>query len=155
MGSKSGSGIIITSRHSVSGLSVNEAIGHAISVMKRPAASPMSSGLWDTRDEPCWHDVNTLLKLADYHCFSNLPDIKAAFSLGFTAHRDLVVFRNYYGHRNLGTKTKAQNLATTYGIKTNQHPTEILLDSPLKTPGITLLDQWVSELEQTITFLCA
>lgn len=154
MGTKSGSGTFITSSHSLSGLSVNDAIGHAI-IAINPKTTPMASGLWDTRDEPTWHDVNTLLKLAATYSFSNLSDIQSAFTFGFTAHRDLAVFRNYYGHRNLGTKTKAQNMAATYGIKTNQHPTEILLDSPLATPGVALLDQWIGELEQTITLLCS
>jgi hypothetical protein len=154
MGTKGGSGGNITSSHSGSYLSVNMAIGLAIKVTN-PNATPTHSGLWNTRDEPTWHDVNTLIKLATTYSFSNLTDIKEAFSFGFTAHRNLIVFRNYYGHRNQGTKTKAQNMAINYGIQTKQHPTKILLDYPLTSPGIALLDQWIAELEQTISLLCS
>lgn len=154
MGAKNGSGTIVTSSHSLSKLSVNDAIGLAIKATN-PKAKPTASGLWDTRDEPTWHDVNTLLKLATTYSFSNLSDIQAAFTFGFTAHKNLIVFRNYYGHRNQGTKKKAQNMAAAYGIKTNQHPTEILLDSPLTSPGVLLLDQWIAEFNQTINLLCS
>lgn len=123
--------------------------------MFKKQAIPLSSGDWDTRDEPAWHDSNTIIKIASYYSFSNKNDINTAFSFGFTAHKNLVVFRNYYAHRNRGTKQKAQNIASQYGIRTNQHPTEILLDYPLSYPGISLLEIWRGELEQTISLLCS
>lgn len=154
MGTRSGSGLKISSTYSSLSLSENDAIGHAISVMS-PWARPKASGLWDIRDEPTWHDINTLIKLATAYSFSNLRDIQSAFTFGFTAHRDFVVFRNYYAHRNRGTRLKTHGIVTSYGIRTNQHPTDMLLDSPLATPGVSLLDRWVGEFEQSINLLCS
>jgi hypothetical protein len=135
-------------------MSANDAIGHAIKITN-PKAIPNSSGLWDTRDEPTWHDSNTLIKLANAYSFSNKSDIQTAFTFGFTAHRNFVVFRNYYAHRNAGTKFKAQKMGTHYSIRTNQHPTEVLLSSPLSNPGLSLFDVWIGEFEQTIGLLCS
>ncbi|MBT9613557.1 MAG: hypothetical protein IV108_09875 [Burkholderiales bacterium] len=154
MGARSGGGVAISSNHSSLRMSVNDAIGHAIAITN-PKALPTASGMWDTRDEPTWHDVKTLIRLASAFSFSNSTDIQTAFTFGFTAHRNFVVSRNYYAHRNRGTRMKAQNIATYYGIRTNQHPTDILLDSPLTSPGVTLLDLWIGELNQTIKLLCS
>lgn len=134
--------------------SINDAIGNAVQTF-RPKASKSSNGEWDTRDEPTWHDVNILIQLASKYNFSNAADIKTAFTFGFTAHQHLVVFRNYYAHKNGGTRKKAQNIATKYSIRSNQHPSDILLDTPLSTPGTALIDIWIGELEQTVEILCS
>lgn len=156
MGARSGSGHgrAVSSRLSMTPMSANDAIGHAIRITN-PRAVPNGSGLWDTRDEPTWHDSSTLIKLANAYSFSNLADIQTAFTYGFTAHRNFVVFRNYYAHRNAGTKQKAQKMGTYYSIRTNQHPTEVLLSSLLNNPGVSLLGGWIGEFEQTIGLLCS
>jgi hypothetical protein len=147
-------GTFVSSSITASAISVNDAIGYSILHFKTKAV-PLSSGNWDTRDEPTWHDSNTLIALATKYAFSNLADIQTAYSFGFTAHKNLVVFRNYYAHRNRGTKERAQNVAAQYGIRTNQHPSDILLDYPLSTPGSSLLQIWLGELQHTIALLCS
>lgn len=154
LGARRSNGIYV-SPHSISKpTSINQAIGLAIPLFNRKAA-PSSSGSWDTRDEPKWYDSNTIIKISEHYDFSNSSDIKTAFSFGFTAHKNLVVFRNYYAHRNRGTKQKAQNIAAQHGIRTNQHPTEILLDYPLLSPSVSLIETWRGELAQTISLLCS
>lgn len=155
LGARSNNGIHVTSSINIpKQTSIDNVIGLAVTLFKKNA-QPSSSGHWDTRDEPKWHDSNTIIKAASHYKFSNTNDINTAFSFGFTAHKNLVVFRNYYAHRNRGTKQKAQNIAAQYGIRTNQHPTEILLDYPLTSPSVSLLETWRGEFEQTISLLCS
>lgn len=152
-GSVSPSGAQISSALSGQGKSFNDLIGHAITHF-RPNATPRANGIWDSRDEPTWHDSATILALANKFNFSNLADINAAFSFGYSAHKNLVVFRNYYGHKNRHTMKKAQSLAPTYSIQSNLKPTEILLRSPSGTTA-TLLDVWKIEICDTISYLCS
>lgn len=153
LGTKSPLTGTITSSESSSPLTSNQAIGKAINHF-RPLALPKTNGEWDSRDEPTWHDSNTLLQLAQAYSFSNLADIQTAFTFGFTAHKDLVVFRNYYGHKNKSTKTKAQSLASKYLISSNIHPSIILLSAPNAAPNSSLIEMWKGELSQTISALC-
>jgi hypothetical protein len=153
LGTKSPLAGTITSSESSSPLTPNQAIGKAVNHF-RPSALPKANGEWDSRDEPPWHDSNTLMRLAQAYSFSNLADIQTAFTFGFTAHKDLVVFRNYYGHKNKSTRTKAQSLASKYLISSNIHPSIILLSSPNATPNSSLIEMWKSELSQTISALC-
>jgi hypothetical protein len=107
----------------------NDAVGKAI-LHFTPTRTPRRNGIWDTRDEPTWHDANTLLKLSSAFAFSNDSDIQTAFTFGFTAHKNLIVFRNYYAHKNRGTRGKAQAIAVHYLIPQRLHPTDILLALP-------------------------
>ena len=133
--------------------SPNDAVGKAITHFT-PTRTPRSTGAWDTRDEPTWHDSNTLLKLSTAYAFSNSSDIQAAFTFGFTAHKNLVVFRNYYAHKNRGTRGKAQMLANQYLIPQRLHPTAILLGTPSTSPSMNLIELWAAELCQTVELLC-
>jgi len=143
----------ISSSLSSSNLSPNDVIGEAIKSY-HPNKKPMSNGIWDTRDEPSWHDSSVIIRLSTDFSFSNSADISAAFSLGFTAHKDLPTFRNYYAHKNHGTRVKTERVAANYSIASNQHPTDILLDYPRRTPTLHLIEVWVGELADTIDFLC-
>lgn len=131
----------------------NDAVGKAITHFT-PTRTPRSNGVWDTRDEPTWHDSNTLLKLSIAYAFSNSSDIQTAFTFGFTAHKNLVVFRNYYAHKNRGTRSKAQILANQYLIPQRLHPTAILLGTPSTSPSMNLIELWTEELCQTVELLC-
>lgn len=131
----------------------NAIIGHAVRHFK-PRATLGPNGEWDGRDEPKWHSSRTMLDLAVKMGFSHEQHVAAGFSLNFTAHKNLAVFRNYYAHRNRQTKQAACGLATVYGIPAMRQPTEVLLASPLTYPGGSLLDMWLVELKQTIDFLC-
>jgi hypothetical protein len=152
-GAISPSGTMISSDLYVPGVTFNALLGSAITHF-RPNATARSDGSWDSRDEPTWHDSATIIALASKYHLTNKADISTAFTFGYTAHRNLVVFRNYYGHKNQSTMRKTQNLAITYSISSNQKPTEILLSSPASTSG-SLLEVWKTELSDTIGFLCS
>lgn len=154
LGAKSSNQGVVTSSQSGLVFTANDAIGKAI-VHFSPAKTPRSSGIWDTRDEPTWHDSSTLLQLAAAYTFSNRNHIQTAFTFGFTAHRNLVVFRNYYAHKNRGTQSKAQAVAVQYLLQQRQHPTAILLGAPSISPSANLIGLWTDELCQTIEWLCA
>jgi hypothetical protein len=154
LGAKSATQGFVTSSQTGLVMNANDAIGKAI-VHFTPKKTPLSNGTWDTRDEPAWHNSNTLLKLATAYIFSNESQIQTTFSLGFTAHNNLVVFRNYYAHKNRGTKSKAQAIAVQYLLQQRQHPTAILLGIPFSSPSINLIGLWADELCQTIEWLCA
>jgi hypothetical protein len=132
-------------------IDVNAAIGFAI-LEFTPHAAPNVFGVWHRRDEPPWHDPNTLLHLADVLGFQNLATIQAAFSLGLRVFIDLPVVRNFYAHRNQGTERAAQNIAANYGIPSSR-PTQILFTNPLLRPQ-ALVFEWLTELVITADFLC-
>lgn len=134
--------------------SYQDAVGKAV-LHYRPSSVPRSNGEWDSRDEPTWHDSNVLLHLSSTFGFTNLTDIQAAFSFGFTAHRNLTVFRNYYAHKNRVTREKAQGVAVQYLIPQRIHPTDALLTSPAGVPSSSLIQIWADELSQTVELLCS
>lgn len=144
----------ITSRLTGSISTPQQAIGHAV-LHFRPAAAPRFNGEWDSRDEPTWHDSGTILQLANAFNLSNQADIQTAFSFGFTAHRNLVVFRNYYAHKNRVTREKAQSISIQYSIPQSLHPSAALLATPLTTPTTSLIGMWADELTQTASLLCS
>lgn len=153
LGVKSASSKSIISNQSGSVTTSNDAIGKAI-LHFTPARVPRSTGIWDTRDEPTWHDSNTLIRLSTAFAFSNDEDIQTAFTFGFTAHKNLVTFRNYYAHKNQGTKKKAQAIANQYLIPQHLHPTAVLLETPSTVTSTNLLEMWTAEFNQTIELLC-
>lgn len=153
LGAKSKSGIYISSSATGTITTPQEAIGKAI-LLSKPNCRPRTNGEWDSRDEPKWHDSSKFLSLSSVFSFTNLLNVQAAFSLGFTAHKNLVVFRNYYGHKNRVTREKAQAIAVNYLIPQNLHPTKILLSNPNTSPSTHLIEMWASELVQTAEFLC-
>ena len=153
LGTSSSSLKKITSNQNGIVSSPNDAIGKAI-LHFTPNRTVRSNGMWDTRDEPTWHDSNTLLTLSTAFNFSNDLDIKTAFTFGFTAHKNLVVFRNYYAHKNRGTKDKSQAIAIQYLIPQRSHPTTILRATPSTSPSMNLIQLWTEELTQTVELLC-
>lgn len=130
----------------------NAAIGYAIQQFKR-YASPNILGRWHRRDEPPWHDPNTLLRVCANLRFSNTTKIQAAFSLNLRVFLDLPVARNFYAHRNQGTDEAAQLLAPLYGIPSNLRVTQLLFSNPLRRPQ-PLIFEWIDELKITADFLC-
>lgn len=130
----------------------NAAIGHAV-LWWNPKAVAGAGGLWDRRDEPPWHDPNTLLRLCQGLHASNLTDVQAAFSLGTRVFYDLPAFRNYFAHRNQDTQRSAQNLAPLHGIPATRRPAEILLTRGVGRPYPLLFD-WLHEIEVVVELLC-
>jgi len=153
LGAKSASSGSIVSNQSGLVKTPNDAIGKAIALFT-PNRTPRPNGMWDTRHEPSWHDSNTLLRLSAAYVFSNDADIQSAFTFGFTAHKNLVTFRNYYAHKNQGTRNKAQAIANQYLIPQHLHPTAILLSTPSAITSTSLIEMWTAEFNQTIELLC-
>jgi len=129
------------------------ALGFAIQAF-RPHATPNVFGQWHRRDEPPWHDPNTLMQLAQLLAFQNQADIATAFSLQLRVFADLPIIRNFYAHRNLGTQTAAQAVALNYGIPTFHRATQMVLSNPVLRPQ-PLIFEWIDELRITADFLCA
>jgi hypothetical protein len=129
-----------------------DAMGIAIRTW-RPRATPNASGVWSRRDEPTWHDPNTLLTLAAVISCSNLADIQAAFSLGYSVFRDLPVCRNFFAHRNRHTERAAMDIALRHGIAGHPRPAKLLLSFPYGRPEPLLLE-WLHQISFTVQYLC-
>jgi hypothetical protein len=119
----------------------------------KPWLPPRKSGTWARRDEPAWHDANVLLTLAAHVVASNLTQVQAAFSSGTFATTDLVIFRNYFAHRNAGTRTAAVSLASRNAVTAGRSPAAMMLEVPVgrRQP---LLAEWISDLEFVAEFVC-
>lgn len=118
----------------------------------RPRRKAVAPGVWERRDEPAWHDPNALLTCATELKVSNLPEIRGALSVPTGALRDLVVFRNFFGHRNATTYRSASDLAIRYGIPSG-HPVSVLLSKPMTRP-YPLLAEWIDDLGVVVELLC-
>ncbi len=131
----------------------NDAVGAAVRVF-HPGATPSgATGLWDRRDEPSWHDPNTLVRLSSAAHLSNAVTISGSFGLGAKVFRDLPVFRNYFAHRNRETRMAAQRIGRPYGVNTLQNPSKILCEVPVGR-GASVLEEWIDEISATIRLLC-
>jgi hypothetical protein len=131
----------------------NDAIGFAVQRW-RPSRRPQANGTWHRRDEPAWHDPNTILTLCRDLAASNTADVEAAFSAGSRVFLDLPVFRNYFAHRNQETRRAALDLAPSYGVPAPLSPAEILLARALGRPQPVLVD-WIDDLTFTAEYLCS
>jgi hypothetical protein len=113
-------------------------------------------GSWDRRDEPLWRDPNILAKSCEAIGCSNIGKIRNAFSIPTKVLDHLLVFRNYYCHRNDDTIKKVRDLAFYYSISIPfkpSHPTDILLLPAYGRPQALLLD-WLDDIEIYIDLLC-
>ena len=131
---------------------VNQALGLIIKYYKRSAAVK-ADGTWHRRDEPAWHDYNVILTGASLLNFSNLHDINSAFSSRNRVFSDLPVFRNFFAHKNEGTKIAAQQLALQYGIPSILRPNQILMQKAIRRPQELIFD-WIDDLVFTANYLC-
>ena len=111
------------------------------------------SGIWSRREEPPWHDSNVLLTLAADLAVSNLAQVQAAFSSGTRATTDLIVFRNYFAHRNRSSLVAATSLANGNGVSTSGTAAQMLLRTPVGR-NHSLLEEWISDLEFIAEFVC-
>jgi hypothetical protein len=105
------------------------------------------------REEPTWHDPQTLLKLASVVGVSNYNRITAALSFGATYPASLPTIRNFYAHRNKETFGKVQNMAVQLGGRFGLHPTQILCDN-LPMHSKNLISEWLDEIMITVELLC-
>jgi hypothetical protein len=129
---------------------VEDAINFAISCL-RPYLKKVRP--WRRRDEPSWHDPNTLLRLSDALGYSNLTEVRAAFAYPTRAFQDLPTVRNFFAHRNEETARKAVNIARSYGLSTLLRPSDILISIAPGRPQSVLSD-WLDDIRYVIELLC-
>jgi len=108
---------------------------------------------WDRRDEPPWHQPETLIKSCQEIGCSHHSDILTAFAIPTQVFGHLTKFRNFYAHRNQSTIDIAKNLATSYSIPTTMHPTQILRSSAYGRYQPLILD-WVDDVRNIFEILC-
>ena len=111
-------------------------------------------GTWQRRDEPPWHDPQTLIRATNAIGCSHNVQIVAAFSTGTSVFAHLPTFRNFYAHRNDDTARKARVLALQYSISSSLQPTQILLSRSYGSPQPLVLD-WFDDLSAVVSMLCA
>ena len=129
----------------------NSAIGFAIRAFT-PYSLPNTAGIWHRRNEPPWHDLNTLLRLATSLNFQNLAKIQSAMSLNVRVFIHLPTVRNFYAHRNQGTSDAARKIAVQYGIPSNYLTTRFLFSNPIRRPQ-PLIFEWIDELQISADYL--
>lgn len=110
-------------------------------------------GNWDRRDEPAWHEPNTLIESCKEIGCSNQTEILNALSLSPQVFKHLPTFRNFYAHRNDHTVMKAKNIARHYSMPIQGHPSEILLTPAYGRPQILILD-WIDDIHTIVELLC-
>ena len=146
-------GTRVTCHHSIS--SFDAAIDAAMKACKpswwRPSPVPRH---WNRRDEPPWHQPDTLLKSSREISHSYYSNISAALSLPTSVFSHLVVFRNFFAHRSDSTCQEAINVAIRhYSIFSKKHPVSILLAPALGRPQELILD-WIDDVTNVIELLC-
>jgi hypothetical protein len=131
----------------------DEAIRVAVN-LNRPSHKQVPPGATiHRRDEPTWHDPYELMRFVAHIGHSNLTGIQNAFSGGTSTLRDLPVFRNYFAHRNRGSKQAAIDIASnTYGI-VSLRPACALLDYNYGHVN-RLIDEWIEDMRDIMVYLC-
>ncbi len=127
-----------------------DAINFAISRLKPTLKKARP---WRRRDEPSWHDPNTLLRLSEALGYSNLAEVRAAFAYPTRAFHDLPTVRNFFAHRNEETARKAVNIARSYGLSTLLRPSDILVSVSPGRPQ-SVLGDWLDDIRHVIELLC-
>jgi hypothetical protein len=108
---------------------------------------------WSRREEPAWHDAQTLLKLSLAAGVSNASQVQAAFGVRTRVFLDLPVFRNFFAHRNDDTARKVSARARYYGLSPQLRPSEILCAASLGRPQRVCSD-WLDDLCDVVQSLC-
>lgn len=150
MGCRSNSGVRIQPPVCVS--NINDAVGLAVR-LHNPHATPNASGIWHRRTEPPWHDTSFLLRLFQHQSISNRVDVGHALSAGSRAFLDLPVFRNYFGHRNQSTADATRARALLNSVAPQKRPSDILLSRAVGRHQ-PLIDDWLSDIDFTIEYMC-
>jgi hypothetical protein len=105
------------------------------------------------RQEPAWHDPNTLLKTFAVLNVSNLNQIQAAFSYSTSAFAHLPTIRNFFAHRNDDTMHKVRDVARHLGVNPNQRACEIVCSALAGRPQNILAD-WLDDIRNVAVLLC-
>jgi hypothetical protein len=107
----------------------------------------------DRRQEPAWHDPNTLLRTFAVLGASNLGEVQAAFSYSTDAFEYLPTLRNFFAHRNENTMDKVRNVARHLGVNPHQRASEIVCNTVAGRPQSVLVD-WLDDLSIVAMLLC-
>lgn len=108
---------------------------------------------WSRKDEPTWHDTNTILTLARLIGASNLAQVQAALSYPTLVFTQLPVARNFFAHRNDDTARKTSNLARDLGLGTKLRPSVMLCQRALGRPQNVLAD-WLDDIRNVVELIC-
>lgn len=125
-----------------------DALFFAARVMRGAKRPPINR-----RQEPAWHDPNTLLKTFAVLNVSNLNQIQAAFSYSTSAFAHLPTIRNCFAHRNDETMYKVRDVARNLGVNPNQRACEIMCSALAGRPQNILAD-WLDDLRNVSVLLC-
>jgi hypothetical protein len=111
------------------------------------------SGPWRRRDEPTWHNPQTVLTLFTVTGASNLAVVQAGLSYPTSLFTMLPTARNFFAHRNEETAQKALALARALVVPTTARPTEVLCS---KAPGRpqNVLSDWLDDLKNVADLMC-
>lgn len=145
LGAHSPTGIITTN-------SVATTVPDALLDAKRVFV-PSWSGPLRRREEPIWHDPQTLVRIAQRLRFSNLAQISSALSTGTRTFSDMPVFRNFFAHRNRDSAYTALHLARTRGIYGVRHPV-VALYSFRRGASQELVFEFCDDVATAILLLC-
>jgi hypothetical protein len=151
LGARSPSNGRITTRIRFTG--IEDAIVHA-TLRCNPRSRPVLGRVVNRRDEPKWHVLSSLLNSCDQVGVSNYTLITASVSIPSRVFQDLLVFRNYFAHKNRGTEAAAIRLAPFLAVSGNLSPYEILVQRPVgrSAPQLKI---WIGELDAVVQALCS
>ena len=105
------------------------------------------------REEPTWHDNNVLMRTCQELGHSNLAHIRSAFSGNTKTLVNLPIFRNYFAHRNQGTKSAALASAQNVYSIVETRPAFVLVNSAPGSRNMLVLD-WLDDIKLIIEYLC-
>jgi hypothetical protein len=108
---------------------------------------------WSRREEPTWHDTQTLLKLSAAVGASNVLQVQAAFGLKTRVFLDLPVFRNFFAHRNDETARRVAARARYYGLSPQLRPSEMLCAASPGRPQ-RICSDWLDDICDVVQSLC-
>lgn len=128
----------------------SDAIGNAIAIAKPHPRK--STGPWDPRDEPDWHQVRVFLKIMRDLAPPNLPQIQSAVSVSTFAFTYLQPFRNFFVHRSKSSASSARQAAPHLNLSPKLHPTEILASYTSSTSD-TVLREWLVDLRNVVELM--
>ncbi len=148
---KSKSGTRITCNPGI--VSYTDAIDASMKACKNSVWRKSPGINWSRRDEPPWHQSNTLISSCHEISCSYQANILTAFAVPTTVFNGLTIFRNFYAHRNENTVNLVRNLAISYGISAAGHPTQILCSAAYGRPQSMILD-WIDDTDIITDLLC-
>ena len=136
--------------------SKDEALTYAIRRCRKTKYMSGLNGPWQWFDEPYWWKPHTLLETLDEIGASNYQQVSAAMSAAPSAFAHLHRFRNFYAHRNRGTRSMILGDLRHFQFPTTYTATRALT-SPMVGQGTVrpqpLIFDWLDDIWNTISLL--